>query len=179
MREAQRSLVRACIEEDAAMPFEDIVARTGLSPERTSELLADVMAENGCMTKFLNNNLSQDPIVSPWDITLDDELLEKYKKEIDDKTSKIKPLLIMKLYMEFEADKQIAERKLVQMAHTPARGSRWLELKMKARNEQIKLLGLEAAEEVNVTLGLKRDKNERDAIFAASQARNLLPAGAI
>ena len=179
MREAQRSLVRACIEENADMPFDDIVLRTGLSPDRVGELLADVTLENGSMTKFFGNNPNVIDTTSPWDLVIDDDLLEKYKKEIDDKTTKIKPLLIMKLYQELEVDKRVAQSKLDKLQHSPHQGSRWLELKLKARNEQIKLLGLDAAEKLDISIGLSRSKEERDAIFQAAQSRNLFPAGII
>jgi hypothetical protein len=179
MREAQRTLIRACIEEDANMPFDDIVLRTGLSSDRVSELLADVTLENGSITKFFNDDLNQDAVTSPWDLAIDDELLEKYKKEIDDKTNKIKPLIIMKMYMELESDKRIAQDKLNKLRSSPHQGSRWLELKLKARNEQIKLLGLDAAEKLDISIGVSRTKQERDEIFKAAQARNLLPAGVV
>ena len=178
MREAERALVRACIEEDKDMPFDDIVARTNLLPDKVGEYIADVVAESGSWNKFFNQDDTLDP-VSPWDLTIDDDLLEKYKKEIDDKTNKIKPLLIMKLYQELEHDKRIAQDKLTKLKHSPHQGSRWLELKLKARNEQIKLLGLDAAEKLDVTIGISRSKEERDGIFKAAQARNLLPAGVI
>jgi len=67
MREAQRNLVRVCIEEDANMPFDDIVLRTGLAPDRVGELLADVTLENGSMTKFFNDDPDQIVTTSPWD----------------------------------------------------------------------------------------------------------------
>ncbi len=179
MREAERALVRACIEQDMNMPIEDIVAATKLPQSKVAQYISDVLAEAGNWNKFFKNNDDTQDIASPWDLTIDDELLDQYKKEINDKTDKIKPLLIMKMYMEFEHDKRVAQTKLNSLKHSPHQGSRWLELKMKARNDQIKLLGLDAAEKLDVSIGLSRSKEERDSIFKAAQARNLLPEGSI
>lgn len=179
MREAERALVRACIDQDKDMPFDDIVQKTNLPPAKVSQYISDVIAESGNWNKFFNKNEDPNDIESPWDLSIDDELLDQYKKEINDKTDKIKPMLIMKMYMEFEHDKRVAQTKLNSLKHSPHQGSRWLELKMKARNDQIKLLGLDAAEKLDVNIGLSRTKEERDQIFRAAQARNLLPEGSI
>ena len=179
MREAERALVRSCIEQDKDMPFDDIVATTGLVPEKVSQYLADVVAESDSWNKFFKNDDQDDTIESPWDVAIDEDLLDKYKKELGDKTEKIKPLLVMKLYMELEHDKKIAQGKLNKLGHSPHSGSRWLELKLKARNEQIKLLGLDAAQKIDIGIGLSRTKAEKDEIFAAAQMRGLLPAGSI
>lgn len=179
MREAERALVRACIEQDKDMPFEEIMERTNLSQDKVRRYIEDVMAESGNWNKFFAVSEDVENIVSPWELSIDDELLDQYKKEINDKTDKIKPLLIMKMYTELESDKRIAQNKLNSLKHSPHQGSRWLELKMKARNDQIKLLGLDAAEKLDVSIGLSRSKEERDSIFKAAQARNLLPAGSI
>lgn len=175
MREAERALVRVCIEENLNMPFDEIMERTNLSQEKVSMYLSDVIAEAGNWKKFFGDDETNENVVSPWDLAIGDEILDRYKKEIDEKTNRIKPMLVMKMYTELEQDKKTAQKKLEMLSHSPHQGSRWLELKLKARNDQIKLLALDAPQKHEVNLSVSRSKEDRDKIFQAAQAKNLIP----
>jgi hypothetical protein len=173
--------VKDCLTENPDMELEKIVERTGLSFDKVTALVCNlaIKAEKKqneesipiCMTGSNQIDIMKMLEADPFK-RFDDELslqindiLSDNKKDFDKRFELIKPMMINKIYKDLENDKQFALSKLKDCGQ---RGSRWLELKIRAQSEQAKLLGLEPDKNNKLSVTIGRSKEELDAIYQAS-----------
>lgn len=173
--------IKNCLQEDPNMALDIIAKKTGIDLNEVTAIVCNLaiqadkkQAQSGIPVPAggldIMSILSDDPF-HRFDDTLSaqiDDILSDNKKSFDKRFQLVKPIMLNKIYHELERDKQSAENRLKQCTR-PTQGARWLELKIKAQAEQMKILGLEPDKNNNINVTIGRSKEELDKIYEAAK----------
>jgi hypothetical protein len=177
----ETDLVKDCLKDNPDISIQDLCVKTQLSEDQVTEVLCmlAIQAQQKtasvpiAMTQAQNLDiftlLSDDPF-RQFDDLLNkdiDAVLSDNKQRFDKRLELVKPLMVQKIYQDFETDKKTASEKLA-LCNTPFQGSRWLELKMRSQTEQMKILGLEPDKNQNIKVTIGKSKEDLDAIYEAA-----------
>jgi hypothetical protein len=178
----ETDLIKDCLKDNPDISIQDLCAQTQLTEDQVTEILCvlSIQAQQKtvsvpiAMTQAQNLDiftlLSEDPF-RQFDDLLNkdiDAVLSDNKQQFNKRLELVKPLMVQKIYKDFETDKKTASEKLA-ACNTPFQGSRWLELKMKSQTEQMKLLGLEPDKNQNIKVTIGKSKEDLDAIYEAAK----------